>query len=234
MTSISLIQEPINTRYHSLHLVSSHLTFPSTFAFDPQKRGSITAAWSKFTTLIEITSLSTSPNQLRDATPDLKRLLDLSSYVSASWLVVLTSLGFQAGSGGVSRAFWDILVSLEKNRLGRFFEGPEGRKLLQDVILPFCAYASNFVVGRSTPEKCEHGTQLATWVGRILCAGDKEMMKATARAILTWVDETEDNLFAPARAWILKGLLEGVEGQAAFDEIDDLRLLVRIAKMQRL
>lgn len=60
------------------------------------------------------------------------------------------------------------------------------------------------------------------------------MMKATARAILTWVDETEDNLFAPARAWILKGLLEGVEGQAAFDEIDDLRLLVRIAKMQRL
>jgi tRNA guanosine-2'-O-methyltransferase len=204
------------------------------FAFDPDKSAPIAAAWNKYTTLIEIVSLSTSPNQLRDAASDLKRLLDPASYIPASWIVALVTLGFQAGSGGVCRAFWDIVTSLEKKRLARLFEGPEGRKLLQDVLLPYAAHASNFVISRSTPEKCAHGEQLAKWVGNVLSAGCLEAKKATARAVLEWVDEKEDNLFAPARAWILQGVLKGVQGERAFTEARDLELLVKIAKMRRL
>jgi len=201
-----------------------------TFTFDPKQRKPITASWNKYITLIEIVSLSTSPNQLRDATPDLKRLLDSSSHIPPSWIVVLVTLGFRSGSGGVSRGFWDIMTSLEPGRLGRLFGGPEGRKLLQDVLLPYAAHAANFVIGRSTPEKCENGTQLAEWLGRVV--GAVESKKDIARAILVWVNEREDNLFAPARAWILKGLLDGVEAQRILGT-EELELLVRIAKMQR-
>ena len=237
-TSISLAEEVINTRcdFPHCHLPYSWLKIYRTFIFDPQNRAPITEAWGKFVTLVEIVSLSPSPNQLSAATSDLKRMLDTSSYVPASWVVALTALGFQAGNGRVSRAFWDILISLEKDRLGRLFEGPEGRKLLQELILPFASCASNFIVEISAPEKCEHGTQLATWIRRILSAGDKQSMKANARAILTWVDETQDTSFAPARAWILKGILEGVEAaeEPAFDDVECLNTLVGIAKMQRL
>lgn len=214
-----------------LFLLSTHASNASrTFTFDPRQRNLITASWSKYSTLIEIVSLSTSPNQLRDATPNLKRLLDPSSHIPASWMVVLVTLGFQSGSGGVSRGFWDIMLSLEPKRLGRLFGEPEGRKLLQDMLLPYAAYAANFVIGRSTPEKCEHGTQLAEWLGRVVNA--VESKKEISRAILVWIAEREDNLFAPARAWILKGLLEGV-GAARVLGTEDLRLLVRIAAMQR-
>ncbi|KAA8914833.1 hypothetical protein FN846DRAFT_239220 [Sphaerosporella brunnea] len=217
-TSVSLLQEPFNAR---------------TFAFDPKKSAPIIAAWDKYTTFVEIVSLSASPNQLRDATSDLKRLLDPTSYIPASWIAVLITLGFQSGSGGVARAFWNIVTSLEKKRLARLFEGPEGRKLLQDVLLPYAASASNFVIGRSTPEKCAHGTHIAKWVGSVLSSEDAEAQKATARAVLEWIDEKEDNSFAPARVWILQGVLIGVEGEKVFTETRDLALLVKIAKMRR-
>jgi hypothetical protein len=144
------------------------------------------------------------------------------------------ALGFQAGSGGVARACWDIVASLEQKRLARLFGDIEGRKLLQDVLLPYAANASNFVIGRSMPEKCAHGSHLAKWLGGVLNAGDAEAKKATAHAVLEWVDEKEDNLFAPARAWILQGVLKGVEGEKLFNEAGDLELLVKIAKMRRL
>lgn len=225
----------------SKHQVSECILFPPpqslhasrTFSFDPKKRGPIIAAWTKFTTLIEITSLSTSPNQLRDATPDLRRLLDPTSPVPASWIIVLIALGFSSGSGGVSRVFWDFLASLENRRIARLFEGPEGRALLQDVIIPFAATASSFVVLRPTPDKCEHGTELAKWIGTILNAGDAEMRKQCGRAIMAWIDAKEDNVFVPARAWILKGLLDGVQGQTVFDAPEDLATFVRIGKMRR-
>jgi hypothetical protein len=118
--------------------------------------------------------------------------------------------------------------------LARLFGDIEGRKLLQDVLLPYAANASNFVIGRSTPEKCAHGSHLAKWLGAVLNAGDAEAKKATALAVLEWVDEKEDNLFAPARAWILQGVLKGVEGEKVFAETRDLELLVKIAKMRRL
>ena len=204
-----------------------------TFSFDPKKRTPIAAAWTKFTTLIEITSLSTSPNQLRDATPDLRRLLDPASHVPASWIVVLIALGFSSGSGGVSRAFWDFLTSLEKRRLARLFEGPEAQVLLQDVILPYAATAGNFVVLRPTPDQCAHGTELKGWIAAILNSGDAALRRQCGRAILAWVDAKEDNVFAPARAWILAGLLEGVGADTVFDAPEDLATIVRIGKMRR-
>lgn len=237
-TSLTLTEEVVNTRRDlpHCHPPYSWLKAYRTFIFDPKKRAPITEAWDKFITLVEIVSLSASPNQLSAAASDLKRLLDPSSYVLVSWVVALTVLGFQAGNGRVSRAFWDILISLEKGRLGRLFEGPEGRKLLQGYILPFSSCASNFIVEISAPEKCEHGSQLATWMRRMLGAGNKQSMKANAKAVLTWVDETQDTSFAPARAWILKGVLEAVEAmeEPAFDDVEDLDMLVRVAKMQRL
>ena len=193
----------------------------------------IVAAWNKYVTLVEIVSLSTSPNQLRDATPDLKRLLEPSSHIPASWLVALAALGFQSGSGGVARAFWDIVTSLEERQLARLFAGPEGRALLQDTLLPYAASASNFNIVRSAPEKCEHGSQLTKWLASVLIALDMRSWQAVARAILQWVDEKEDNLFAPARAYILKGLLDGVQGGSVFDRTEDLDVLVKVAKMQR-
>ena len=89
------------------------------------------AAWSKYSTLLEITSLSTSPNQLRDAMPDIKRLLDATSPIPASWVVVLVALGFQSGSSSVQRSMWDFIVGLEDRRLTRLFGDVEGRRFLR-------------------------------------------------------------------------------------------------------
>jgi tRNA guanosine-2'-O-methyltransferase len=219
MASISLVQQPVNTR---------------TFTFDPHKRPQITASWTKYSTLVEIVSLSSSPNQLRDAASDLKRLLDPTSHVPASWLVVLVSLGFQSGSGGVCRSFWEILLGLEEKQLVRLFGGPEGRRLLQETILPYSATASAFTVRQSTPERCEHGEQVSRWLGGVLAALETDSRRFLARAVLEWIDARMDNLFAPARAYILKGVLDGVRHYVAFDDITDVRMLVKIAKVSRL
>jgi hypothetical protein len=194
----------------------------------------IAAAWTKYSTLVEITSLSTSPNQLRDAIPDFNRLLDSTSYIPASWLAALITLGFRSGSGGVSRIFWNILLPLEQGRLKRLFQVPEARELLEEILLPYAATASNFIIKPSHPETCEHGSQVTCWLANILCSSSPQTRKLTARAILMWIDAKDQNIFAPARAWILKGVMEGLEGEVVFDSTNDINLLVRIAKMQRL
>lgn len=104
-----------------------------TLKFEPNAGKKSILAWSKYSTLIEITSLSTSPNQLRDAMPDIKRLLDVSSPIPISWTVVLISLGFSSGSSGVQKAVWEMILDLDEQRLARLFGEVEGRRFLKGI-----------------------------------------------------------------------------------------------------
>ncbi|TGZ85278.1 hypothetical protein EX30DRAFT_337660 [Ascodesmis nigricans] len=187
--------------------------------------------WAKYTTLLEITSLSTSPNQLRDAMPDIKRLLDSSSDIPASWMVILVALGFQSGSSSVQRTMWEFITELEGRQLAKLFGEIEGRRFLRDILLPYSSTGNLFNVRISNPSHCGHGLNLSNFLQRLLKSLDHSA-KECAMVLLENLDTRADALFPPARIFILKGLCDGVK-DIKFLEQNYLDRLVGIARMRR-
>lgn len=99
--------------------------------------------------------------------------------------------------------------------------------------MPYGSIASSFSIKPSRPDFCEHGTDFANFLSTVLKA-NVPTTKETALAILGFIDERQDFLFAPARLYILKGVMEGLLGFSIFDELDHMKILIRIAKVHRL
>lgn len=88
------------------------------------------AAWSKYSTMIEIISLSTSTNQFLATVPDLRRLLKPFSPIYGSWIVILMTLGLTSSCGPLQKAVWEFLLSLEGKELGKLLEDERGKNFI--------------------------------------------------------------------------------------------------------
>jgi hypothetical protein len=188
------------------------------------------AAWAKYSTLIEISSLSTSTHQLLAAFPDMRRLLGAFSPIHGSWIVVLMRLGLGASNGPLQRVVWNFLLSLEGEELGRLIEGPEGMSFVTEVFLPYAIAAQHFSVQKTgkygDTERCEHGEQLCEVVSRLVQQGGEGALKE----LLAFLDIRADNIFPPARVYVLQGLLRGASSLTGIGR-SGLETIVRIAKM---
>lgn len=200
--------------------------------YDPAS-SSDRAAWKKYSTLIEIISLSSSTNQLLAAFPDIRRLLAESSPIHGSWIVVLVTLGLGASNGPLQGVVWDFLLSLKDEELARLIEGPEGMRFITEVFLPYAIVAHHFNVQKTGEyrdiDRCEHGEQICDVVARMVSRGEGSVLEK----VLAFLDKRADSMFPPARVYILQGLFKGTSGAARIESLG-LGSIVGIAKMGRL
>lgn len=211
---------------------SSVISVPRLFTISPSTASKTIAAWTKYSTLVEITSLSTSQNQVLAALPDVKRLLEPSSPIPASWMIVLIALAFQSGSSGVQGTMWDFLLSLEPRLMKRIFAELEGRRFASDILVPYSSSASRYQVAIANTGTCEFGNRLAEFFRDILKALGGDAAAVFAESVLQGLEERTDTLFPPARIYVLTGLVEGAEGMK-WKTSGALRTLVGIARMRR-
>lgn len=180
--------------------------------------------------MIEIISLSTSTNQFLAAVPDILRLLKPSSSIYGRWVVVLVTLGLTSSCGPLQKAVWEFLLSLDGAELGKFLEEEGGKNFINDVFLPYSIAAHHFSVRRGDDSRCEYGDKLAGFLRKVI------VQSRNAMGLLRFLDVRRDTIFAPARVYVLKGILDGATEVSAASDFgaEELALIVRISKMKRL
>lgn len=190
------------------------------------------AAWTKYSTIIEIISLSTSTNQFLAAVPDIRRLLEPLSPIYGSWIVVLMALGLTSSCGPLQKAVGEFLLSLDGAELGKLLEGGEGKSFINNVFLPYSIVASHFSVQGGNDGQCEYGDKFSGFVKKVI------IQSQDASGFLEFLDFRQDTIFAPARVYVLKGIADGAAeisgtGYNCFGK-KDLVTIVRISKVKRL
>ncbi|KAL7270903.1 hypothetical protein RUND412_006375 [Rhizina undulata] len=211
MSSLRLITAPVSNRL---------------LVYNPARRKQLESSWAKYSTIIEIISLSTSTNQLKAAVPEVKRFLNPRSEISPSWVVVLVKLGLQATSAPLQKVVWEMLLSLSAPEVERLVAEIEGMEFITDIFLPYAATAHHFVVRQNRPDVCEHGKSLAEFLQKVV------QIAPNASAVLSFLHKKADTIFSPARVYVLKGVLDGVLHRNVWgpNEVDEI---VGVARMNR-
>lgn len=140
------------------------------------------------------------------------------------------TLGITSSCGPLQKAVWEFLLSLDKVELGRLLEGEKGKSFINDVFLPYSVIAHHFSVQRGDDSRCEYGDKLVGFLKKII------IQSRSAADLLKFLDVRRDTIFAPARVYVLKGIVDGIVELSTpwgFGE-EELAMIVRISKMKRL
>jgi len=108
---------------HSLQR-SPILIYYRHFTWDEKSRESAIQAWKKYATLFEIIVFDTSANQLKDALPELRRLLT-PSQIHRSWISVLLALALKNSSTSIQATAYELILSLPWQQLEFLTEGED-------------------------------------------------------------------------------------------------------------
>lgn len=142
--------------------------------------------------------------------------------------MVLMTLGLTSSCGPLQKAVWEFLLGLNGTELGKLLE--KEKNFINDVFLPYSVAAHHFSTQKGNESRCEYGNKLAGFLQKIIVQS-REVM-----GLLKFVDARQDTIFAPARVYVLKGI---VDGAAAFSGVhgfgkEEMEIIVKISKMKRL
>lgn len=87
------------------------------FIWDEKSKKGTIQAWKKYATLFEIIVFDTSANQLKDALPEFRRLLDPPLLIHGSWFSVLLALALKNSSSSIQSTAFELVLSLEWQQL---------------------------------------------------------------------------------------------------------------------
>lgn len=140
------------------------------------------------------------------------------------------TLGLSSSCGPLQKAVWEFLLSLNEAQLGKLLVEDRGKGFINNVFLPYSITAHNFSVRRGNDSRCEYGDKLAGFLKKIV------IKTQDAASLLRFLDIRRDTIFAPARVYVLKGIVDGAaELSAAYGfREEELAMIVRISKMRRL
>lgn len=143
--------------------------------------------------------------------------------------MVVMTLGLTSSCGPLQKATWELLLSLEDAELRKLLENERG-SFVNDVFLPYSIAAHHFSVPRGNDSLCEYGDKLAEFLKKII------IQRQDATGLLRFLDLKQDAIFAPARVYVLKGIVDGVATLPSAHGLgrDDLAAVVGISKMKRL
>ncbi|KAF8440700.1 hypothetical protein BGX38DRAFT_1272962 [Terfezia claveryi] len=213
--SINLLRNPIQNEH---------------FIWDEKSRESTIQAWKKYATLFEIIVFDTSANQLKDALPELHRLLTPSSQIHRSWVSVLLSLGLKNSSTSIQATVYELLLSLQWQQLEFFTEGED--MFLTEYFLPYAMTGSHFTISGEHNEKCEHGENLAKFLAGILSNSPEQLAIKLMDTVLSYIIDRPDTIFSPARIYILLGMVNGIGRQRILGP-SQIQKVVRVASNKR-
>lgn len=140
------------------------------------------------------------------------------------------TLGIKSSCGPLQKAVWGFLLSLNGAELGKLLEGERGKSFINNVFLPYSVTAHHFSVQRGDDSRCEYGDKLVGFLKKIV------IQSRNAVDLLKFLDVRRDTIFAPARVYVLKGIVDGIVELSTlwgFGE-EELAMIVRISKMKRL
>lgn len=140
------------------------------------------------------------------------------------------TLGLASSCGSLQKAVWEFLLSLNETELGRLLEEERGKSFINDIFLPYSITAHHFSVRRENDSRCKYGDKLAGFLKEII------IQTQDAAGLLRFLDVRRDTIFAPARVYVLKGIVDGVAELSVAQglEEEELAMIVRISKMKRL
>lgn len=140
------------------------------------------------------------------------------------------TLGLTSSCGPLQKAVWEFLLSLDGVELGKLLEEVGWNCFINDVFLPYSITAHHFSVQRGNGSRCEYGDKLAGFLKKII------FQSRNATGLLGFLDVRRDTIFAPARVYVLKGIVDGIAELSVVWGLgeEELAMIVRISKMKRL
>ncbi len=208
-------------------------TFENEFiSWDMSKEELFLTEWRRYLTLVEIIAIDTSINQAEAASVDLYRLLSPESLLKPSWGRSLLSSGIIGPMESVRRFTLNLALSLPKSSLALFKDGSD---FLVDVLVPFAMGAPNFndivTLEKNSELKgsnlvCRYGERFSEFISNILKSLEEEnAANLTGKLFKLLLKERYS--FDPARIYLLRGILRGIDEKKILnkDHIDNLKQL---------
>ncbi|KAF8425119.1 hypothetical protein EV426DRAFT_59708 [Tirmania nivea] len=200
------------------------------FIWDEKSRESTIQAWKKYATLFEIIVFDTSANQLKDALPELCRLLAPSSQIHRSWISVLLALALKNSSTSIQITAYELMLSLKWQQLGFFTESED--MFLAKYFLPYALMGSHFSISGEHNDKCEHGENLSKFLAGILKDSPEHFAIKLTDTLLSYIINRPDTIFSPARIYVLLGMVNGI-GKRRILGPSQIQKVVRVASNKR-
>lgn len=188
----------------------------------PEKDSRRKEAFQHFTTfalIYESTVLVGYLNQLIESLPDLSSLSQAGSTVHACWVVALlnAALGTSA-QYSIRKTIGEWVMRSPPHIIAD--AGSDGAAFLQETFLYWASLGSFFTsTMRQHDDRkivCIHGNTLHNYIVKLLSVETSEARSRHLNAMLCYIKNQGDRLFAYARAYLLEGIVD-VVSTSAFD-----------------
>ncbi|KAI9763297.1 MAG: hypothetical protein M1840_000779 [Geoglossum simile] len=190
-------------------------------AVDRSKKYIPQVLWAKYSTIFKIIVLDRAVNQIVGTLSEFRSLLQCGSGFPGGFITVLFSSSLlPAMSDGVRKIVGNFVLGLSIEELA-FLENEQS--FIAGSLLPYAVNGSLFtssIQWQKPLTHCEHGQKVSGFLKRLIQGFPAESKAAHSRAILEFLHAKRDLIFAPARAYVLQGLRDGLGGEACLGAHD--------------
>ncbi|KAK6526867.1 hypothetical protein TWF281_010064 [Arthrobotrys megalospora] len=210
------------------------------FKWDIKNRTSQLEFWKTYITFTEMLALDNSVNQLRLASSELEKLIQQADTMGIPniWILILLSQGFQNSStGDMSLRLSEFVLRLDTDAL--WWTKTESTSsdrspldFFRNLLFPQVFKTPNFNVSVLTPNVCEHGNAITSFVKKILAISQysdvnfQNLLGTLLETVLDQLGQANAGQFCT-----LKGIFDATRSQEACFSFRHGSLLVKIANI---